>query len=255
MKNKHAFFGIILPLLITACSEPQKPASGKNLENLETKETHPESGEPGKTAPLEVKKQAPEDFLPAGFVIFDRIWGDLDRDGAKDLVLIIKGTDKSNFYTDEYRGELDRNRRGIIVLFNRKHGFEQAVKNVACFSSENEDGGVYYPPELSLEIKKGNLYVHYAHGRYGYWWYTFRYDKKSDFDLIGFDASENHGPIVQRTVSINFVTKRQQEKVNVNENTEDSGEEVFEESWKNIPLKKAIKLSGIKDFDELYFDY
>jgi len=252
MKNTLLFPGILLSLAIAACNESkpeQSPAAKQENNSIAV------PAEDKKEAPAVVQKQDPADFLPEGFVIFDKVYGDLNKDGIKDLVLIIKGTDKSNFYTDEYRGELDRNRRGLIVLFNRKHGYEQVVKNVDCFSSENEDGGVYYPPELSLEIIKGNLYIHYAHGRYGYWRYTFRYDQKDDFDLIGYDGSENHGPIVERVTSINFMTKRQQEKVNINENIEESGDEVFKETWKDIPLKKPIKLSEVTDFDDLYFDY
>src|SRR6187402_2481047 len=83
------------------------------------------------------------DFLPEGYVNFEKVNGDLNKDGIEDIVLIIKGTDKSKIIKDKYRGELDRNRRGIIILFNKKDHYELASKNYDCFSSENEDGGVY----------------------------------------------------------------------------------------------------------------
>lgn len=194
-------------------------------------------------------KQNPTDFLPKGLMVFEKINGDLNKDGIDDCVLIIKGTDKNQIITDEYRGQLDRNRRGIIVLFNKNDHYELAVKNYDCFSSENEDGGVYFASELSIEIKKGNLNVHYGHGRYGYWNYSFRF-QNSDFELIGYDQSDNRGPIVERETSINFLSKKKQEKVNTNENAE-GGDEVFEETWKNINVNRLIKLSEIKDFDEL----
>ena len=38
--------------------------------------------------------------------------------------------------------------------------------------SLNEDGGVYYPPELAVEIKIAELKFLYGHGRYGYWEYV-----------------------------------------------------------------------------------
>jgi len=195
------------------------------------------------------QKQNPTDFLPEGYVVFQKINGDLNKDGIEDCVLIIKGTDKNNIITDEYRGELDRNRRGIIVLFNKSNHYELAVKNYDCFSSENEDGGVYFPPELSVQIKKENLYVQYEHGRYGHWKYTFRFHD-SDFELIGYDQSENRGPIVERASSTNFLSKRKQEKVNTKDNAE-GGDEVFKETWTNIKVDKLIKLSEIKDFDLL----
>ncbi|WP_211231628.1 hypothetical protein [Eisenibacter elegans] len=194
------------------------------------------------------QKKNPNDFLPKGFVVFEKISGDLNRDGTEDCVLIIKGTDKKQIITDEYRGKLDRNRRGIIILFDKKNHFELVVKNENCFSSENEDGGVYAAPELSVEIKKGNLYVNYAQGRYGYRQYNFRY-KESDFELIGYDES-NGGAVIDSEISINFLTKKKQEKFNTNENAQ-GGDEVFKETWKEINVNRLIKLSEIKDFDEL----
>jgi len=193
-------------------------------------------------------KKDPADFLPIGYVIYEKITGDLNKDSVPDCVLIIKATDKSKIVMVENRGALDRNRRGIIILFNKNNQYELAAKNYTCFSSENEDGGVYFPPDLSVEIKKSNLYVHYAHGRYGYWRYTFRF-KNADFDLIGYDASSG-GVIIDKETSINFLTKKKMERVNVNDNAE-GGDEVFKTTWRTIKVNGLIKLTGIKDFDEL----
>lgn len=192
--------------------------------------------------------QKPADFIPKGFVLFEKVTGDVNKDGVEDCVLIIKGTDKSKFVTDEHREKLDRNRRGIIVLLKQQDHYELAVKNYDCFSSEHEDGGVYYAPELWLEIKNSKLYVHYAHGRYGYWEYTFRY-QNADMELIGYDAS-NGGAVTESTTSINFSTKKRVDKVNINFNKEDA-DEVFKETWKDIKIGKLLRLSEIKDFDEL----
>lgn len=188
------------------------------------------------------------DFLPKGFVIFERIGGDLNKDGTVDSVFIIKGTNKDYFELNQFDEKVDRNRRGIVVLVNKNNHYELATKNIDCFNSENEDGGVYFPPELSIDINNGNLYIHYDHGRYGYWQYTFRY-QNSDFELIGYDESYG-GAVIYSEVSINFLTKRKQKKVNTNENPE-GGDEVFKETWENIKISRLIKLSEIKDFDEL----
>ncbi len=134
-------------------------------------------------------------------------------------------------------------------MFNKNDKYELAKKKLDCFSSENEDGGVYYAPELSIEIKKSNLYISYSHGRYGYWGYTFRF-QNSDFELIGYDDSDNHGPVVNSGTSINFSTKKKIVKVNTNENA-DSGEELFKTTTKRIKIYRLIKFSEIKDFDEL----
>lgn len=191
----------------------------------------------------------PTNFVPKGFVVNEKIKGDLNKDGLEDCVLIVKSTDKNQIITHEYGGELDRNRRGIIVLLNKNDYYELAIKNYDCFSSENEDGGAYFAPILSVEIKNGNLNIHYAHGRYGYWKYIFRF-QNSDFELIGYDQSDNRGPVVERETSINFLSKKMKVKANTNKKAE-GGDEIFKETWGNLSIDGLIKLSEIKDFDEL----
>lgn len=197
------------------------------------------------------QQQSLSRFVPNGYVLYEKVNGDLNKDGVEDWVLIIKGTDTSKIITHEHRGRLDRNRRGIIILLNKNSHYEIAAENYECFSSENEDGGVYYAPELSFNINKGNLYIHYAHGRYGYWQYTFRF-QNSNFELIGYDQSNNYGPIINSETSINFSTRKKQIKENINDDSEiESGEEIFKTSLVNIKVDSLIKLSNIKDFDEL----
>jgi len=191
-------------------------------------------------------KTNPNDFIPSGYVFFSSVEGDLNKDGVADKVLLVKGTDKKKFEKNEFGELVDRNRRGIIVLFKKDNQYEQVLKNLNCFSSENEDGGVYYAPELSLEIGKGNLYLHYAYGREGYWKYTFQY-RNSDFYLIGYDSVIG-GAVVEKETSINFLSKKKQEKINTNENAQ-GGDEVFKETWTNITLTKKIKLRDIQDID------
>lgn len=198
------------------------------------------------------KKQNPGDFLPNGYVIFETITGDLNNDDIEDCILIIKGTDKNQIITDEYRGELDRNRRGIIVLFNKNGHYELALSNYNCFSSENEDGGVYFAPELSIEIRDRNLSVHYGHGRYGYWIYTFKF-QNLDFELIGYDAGfrsnfESDWVIFDQK-SINFLSKKKLMKEVIKVSAD--GKEMFKETSKNITIEELIKLSEINDFDQL----
>lgn len=252
MKNSFNFgLMIIIFIALQSCNNSNKNDATENnrdtLVALQSKATET-------VIEHELTKEHTEeltDYIPKGYIAFDTIYGDLNKDGLEDCVLIIKGTNKEKIITDEYRGELDRNRRGILILFTKNNGYELATKNYDCFSSENEDGGVYYAPELDITIEKGKLYVSYAHGRYGYWKYTFRYGN-SDFELIGYDSSDNYGPIVNRETSINFLTKKKIIKKNTNEEAE-GGDEVFEETREDISLKHAIKLSEIKDFDELTF--
>lgn len=226
MMKKYLFgFGLIVPMLfVYSFSESKKSIAPQ-------------------------QKIKPADFIPKGFVLFNTIKGDLDKDGLSDEVLIVKGTDKSKIIVNRFEERVDRNRRGIIILLNKRGRYELSIRNLDCFSSENEDGGVYFPPELSVQIEKGNLYIQYSHGRYGYWRYTFRF-RNADFELIGYDSSNNFGPRIDRKTSINFLTKKKLVKENTNQNAE-SGDEVFKEKWSKLPAKPLVKLSQIKDFDDL----
>ena len=204
-------------------------------------------------------RQRITDFIPKGYKLFEKISGDLNKDGLEDCVLIIKATRKDGFERD-YEGKLiDRNRRGIIILFTEKDGYKLAVKNYNCFSSENEDGGVYFAPELGVIIKDSKLYLHYYHGRYGYWEYCFRY-QNSDFMLIGYEASHDRGPVVLFKTSINFLTGVEYDDENINAynfnaDSDDDSEidEVFKRTVVKLKKKPLMKLSEIEDFDELKY--
>ncbi|MGL4584919.1 MAG: hypothetical protein ACRCVU_18290 [Flavobacterium sp.] len=192
-------------------------------------------------------------YVPMGYSLNEVIKGDLNKDGQEDIVLIIKGTDKDMLLPNQWDTDIvDKNRRGIIILFKKGDSYEVAVKNYSCFSSENEDGGVYYAPELYFEIKNSILYINYAHGRYGNWGYVFRY-QNSDMELIGYNSHSNRGPIALSEVSINFSTKKRLDRENLNADKGDDLEEKFVDTWSTIDLPKRIKLSEIKDFTGLYF--
>lgn len=146
-------------------------------------------------------------YIPKNYELFEALQGDLNQDAKNDVVLIVKATDPKAWVHDEYRGDLDRNRRGILVLVNKNGAYQKVLQNLSLFSSENEDGGVYFAPELAPSVEKGNLKIHYAHGRYGYWTYTFRLEG-NDMRLIGYDDSSNHGPYIDNETSINFLTQK-----------------------------------------------
>ena len=50
--------------------------------------------------------------------------------------------------------------------------------------------------------------------------------------------------------SINFLTKKKLTRENTNEDSQ-GGDEIFKETWENIEIDYLIKLSDIKDIDEL----
>lgn len=189
-------------------------------------------------------------YIPKKYDLFEVITGDLNKDKIQDIVLIVKATDPNAWVDHEYRGKLDRNRRGIVVLFGEKETYKKVMQNLSVFSSENEEGGVYFQPELWIEIKNNLLNIHYAHGRYGYWNYIFRYETH-DFRLIGYDSSEHHGPRVESDTSINLMTGKKRYRNNLNQDEEQDSK--FKETWTKVNYT-PIYLSQIKDMDELYFD-
>ncbi|EDO26148.1 predicted protein [Nematostella vectensis] len=191
-------------------------------------------------------------LVPKGYVLHDTIYGDLNKDNQEDCILIIKGTDAESIVTNRFDEIVDRNRRGIIILFKNEKGYQKITENLECFSSEHEDGGVYFAPELYFEVKRGNLLIHYGHGRYGYWSYTFRY-QESKFKLIGYDVT-NGGDVIRNQTSINFLTKKKLVRANTNEDAE-GGDEVFKDTWSKIKIDTLLDLSQIEDFDELDMDY
>ena len=204
-------------------------------------------------------KQRITDFIPKGYKLFEKISGDLNKDGLDDCVLIIKATRKDGFVKNSFDKVVDRNRRGIIILFTEKDGYKLASKNYNCFSSENEDGGNYFSPELGVIIKDSKLYLHYYHGRYGYWEYCFRY-QNSDFMLIGYEASHDRGPVALFKTSINFLIGVEYDDENINAynfnaDSDDDSEidEVFKRTVVKLKKKPLMKLSEIEDFDELKY--
>ena len=191
----------------------------------------------------------PTALVPSTHKIVESIRGDLNKDGQEDVVLLVKATDKTMIVADDRGKKVDRNRRGLIIAFKNGNSYAIALKNLNCFSSENEDGGVYFPPELSITTKKSNLLIQYSHGRYGYWTYNFRF-QNSDFELIGYESSNNHGPVIESFVSINLLSNKALRRVNTNEGAQ-GGDERLKETWSKIKESKSIKLSEIANFDEL----
>lgn len=214
-------------------------------------ETPQPTAEQFKLAKDQIKYKA---FIPKSYVLFDAVEGDLNKDGKADTALIIKGTDPSKWVTDENRGKLDRNRRGIIILLNQStkqkpNQYSKYLQNLDCFSSDNEESGVSHAPRLGVGIKKGLLDIYYADGRYGYWRFLFRLQDQ-DMRLIGYDGSSNYGPYIESEVSINFLTGRTVYRKNTNKSGE--GDPKFKETIRKYPVK-PMYLSKIKDFDEFDF--
>ncbi|WP_040281612.1 hypothetical protein [Psychroserpens damuponensis] len=196
-----------------------------------------------------IQKVELNNALPKDYVIYETYFADLNNDQQEDCILIIKDTNKAKKRLNRFDTIVDRNRRGIIILFKKNNNYTLVDKNYDCFSSENEEGGVYYPPQLSIETQKEDLIIQYNHGRYGSWSYRFRLIE-ANFKLIKYEATRNYGPIITKETTLDFLTKKKLVRKNINENAK-GGDEVFENKYTTIVIDTLIELSKIEDFDNL----
>lgn len=193
-----------------------------------------------------------QSYVPQGYQLLEVIEGDLNQDQQPDAVLLVKATLPDAWRFDHEGQQLDTNRRGMVVLLNQQGQYQPLTQNLGGLSSANLDGGVYFAPELSLSIAKGQLHLDYAHGRYGYWRYRFALSGQ-DLRLIGYDRAQYRGPVLEQDVSINFWTGQKRVRENLNRDQGDAAASRFNERWSKIQVV-PIYFSQIRDFDALYFD-
>lgn len=194
--------------------------------------------------------RSPSDLVPPGYKLVETVHGDLDGDGKEDAILLVQATRKTKRSVDPSGAPVDRNRQGVVIAFKNGPGYTLALANLTCFSSADEDGGVYMPPSLDLSVHRGSLIVHKSHGKYGHETLAFRL-QKDDFQLIGYDRSDNDGPVVRKQVSVNLLTGQRITRINA-ESPDDEGNDTFREETKSVSRGPVIWLSRVLDFDKLF---
>ena len=101
-----------------------------------------------------------------------------------------------------------------MILLSNGDKYESVVTKKDIFESPNEDGGVYYPPELAVEIKNSELKFFYSYGKYRYWEYVFALDGK-DFKLVRYISSDNNGPVPEYIVLMDYINHRLDKSANL----------------------------------------
>lgn len=97
-------------------------------------------------------------FVPQGFNLLEtHCQADFNKDGKKDCVLLIKDTKKSAWENSVHGKLVDRNRRGIVILFKTQNGYQKIVENKALFASENETAVFILPLSWRLKLRVINL--------------------------------------------------------------------------------------------------
>ena len=190
-------------------------------------------------------------FIPENYVLYQKLNADLNYDGILDCILIIKNTNPEYIVVNSFDKTVDRNRRGILILFKNKKGYQLIDKNINCFYSENEEGYGYYAPQLTLEVDKGDIIFNFEHGKYGNWNYRFRRFNTS-YQLIRYENTSSNGPKINSEVTVDFLAKQKKIKTNINEDDEGNNP-IFKETITNFNIDQLVQLSTIKTFENLRF--
>lgn len=178
------------------------------------------------------------------------IWADFDDDGLTDYLVKVRGTDEEAFVKPDWGCDtlVDRNPRGYLLVMNRNNRYVVTSYNYECFPSENEDGGVYFPPELFVEYDDNHhcLIVSYGHGRYGSWDYRFKY-RDGDFVLVAEGRDESASWIVE-TLYLEYIDyekgiKKCSELENPDDVAEKQAPTVYKDWEEKIEKRELVKMS------------
>lgn len=122
-----------------------------------------------------------KEILPVDFTILDSASGDINKDGIKDIVLILKNNyEPFNTGTARPLLLLQGNKEGNFIVMSRN---DSVVLCMGC-------GGAYGDPYDGITIKNGYFSIEH-HGGSGWRWtriITFKFDKKNKSFLLHRDA-------------------------------------------------------------------
>lgn len=162
-------------------------------------------------------------FFPENYILVSTVVGDINQDGKDDFILLIQDTDKNAFEQNKGLGISNRNRRGIVVLFDKGTHYEVASSNYSCLPPGNDGYERFINPELSIEIskekrRKDQFFISYlsrSKDEYTSWKYTLRY-QNGDFELIGYDKTSGVASEVLNLISIDFINEKRVDRVKSN---------------------------------------
>lgn len=166
-------------------------------------------------------------FVPKNHKIIQKIFGDLNKDGVEDCVLLVEERAKGMVY------------KGVIVLFKEGKDYQIADKNLNLMSEEE------LPPTqeafCSISFKRGSFIFNVSSRKYGISTYMYRYQDGS-FKLIGQEDVFTIGATVHEEISINYLTKKKLIRKNTDPYSDDDNP-TFKETWENIEVDKLKELS------------
>jgi hypothetical protein len=225
-------FSIIVGIIwiITSCNNEKNDSDKEDA----IKDTVTSEDGVAKVESTENQFRTFDSFVAKDEKLIRQVWGDLNKDGKKDVVMILEKTDPKNIIPHDGLGTdtLNVNPRKIVVLFFTEKGYEKIVENSRFVPVENSPVSPCLADPLEdgyLDIKKGVFRISLS-----YWlscgsWessrdvYVFRYQNEK-MQLIGYDYSSYHratGEIWEG--SYNFMTMKKEKKTGGN--IEDNGVE------------------------------
>lgn len=145
-------------------------------------------------------------FIPKGFVLLDSASGDLNKDGHKDLIMILKSS------LEETKPE---SLRPLLILHGTKDKtYTLAAKNehvVYCSSC----GGVFGDPYDDMVVKNNYFSVQHYGGSNWRWTriITFKYDLKTKTYVLHKDGGESFHTNEPEKTTITFYNKKEYDKL------------------------------------------
>lgn len=175
--------------------------------------------------------ETPEDFVPPGWKLENKLAGDLNKDGLDDVVLVVHMDDPKNRVAMQWPPDtlVDTNPRMLAVgLAEGSMGYRLALSNhdlISRLTSSTdsdpltENGGV----TIDRGSLKVALYYFSSAGGWDTGTKSFRFRLEGDaFRLIGYDRfNANRGTGVTDEVSINYLTRNVVIKTGTIENDEE----------------------------------
>lgn len=202
-------------------------------------------------------------FVPDGWKIITSTAGDLNKDKADDIAIVIEDTNKENFIENEFLGApiLNINPRYLLILFKEEKGYRLAGLNRDFIPSQNDaESSCLEDPFMEsggMEIKNGVLSVSFHYwlscGSYGVTNECFKLRwQDGKFVLIGYDHSEfSRSSGEESLTSINFLTKKKSETNGGNMFAD--GENNPKTVWKKIKIDKFIMLQDLDKSGQIDF--
>ena len=133
----------------------------------------------------------------------------LENDSTYSLIFV-KGNSPQYFEKDDFDSTktYNRNPRGVLLVKNTGFGYKIITQNLDFLDSGEENGGVYFAPELSIGVSQKKLIIDYNHGRYGNWGYEYSFNG-TDFIVSNRYSNASSSGIAEdiTRLCINFTEK------------------------------------------------